>query len=325
MFRSKQNVFVLLSAFLIFICVSGQASAKDYLFQKNKDAFKADINKVGSRSYKFLTKIEPGKDAKELIVYLRDMVKKAATDNGFKFNQRKKGEQWRFAEKRYLDTPNRDLFKKGYVVRETYRFTEGGQPDPDKFVLTVKEMSPSDFMSLVNSKLAPVAGSDSLVKFEENISLNDKGKMQAYFESTIGSKISKEELGQRTLGDYGKLYPGLLNLDIPADTMLEPVTGYSVQIKYGSFTLVDGSEAKGDIEVWTEGHGGKLIAAEISFDGEGYDSSDEHMKAEEDFFVKIFGEALKDQVMPNSGPYMGSKVRVLFDEKHAATGGAKKQ
>lgn len=321
MYRSKQFLFALLLVFLAVPVIGAQAADSKYLFERNKAQFGDHINKVESRSYKFLAAVPEGKDAKGVVTELLAAVKKAAADNNFAFKERKKGEEWRFSEKWYYDTPNRDLYKKGYVIRENYRFDEGAGPDPDKFVLTVKEMSPNDLMRLVNSKLGPVPGSDSLVKFEENISLTDAGQLQSYFETAIGSKVKREDLGQRTLGDYAKLYPELANLGVPLDTKLEPVKGYSVQLKYGGFILADGSKADGDIEVWTETPGGKPYVAEIAFDGEGYGASVEHMKAEEDFFNKMFGQSLKGLTMPNSGPYMGSKVRTLFDEKHSAGGG----
>ena len=311
-----RNNKLVLTFFLAMLAMPVAVAASGYLFEKNTADFKNDISKVESRSYKFLANPEPGKNAEALIENLLGKLKNATQKEGFEYVERKKGLDWRYSEKRYLDTPNLDLYKKGYVVRETYRFKKGEGPDPNKFVLTVKEMSPNDFMRLVNSKLGPVPGSDSLVKFEENISLKEDGTLQSYFESAIGSRVSNEELGNRTLGDYGKLYPELLNLGLAATTKLVPVTGYSVQLKFGGFKLADGSVAEGDIEVWTEGPGGNPWVAEIAFDGMGYDASVEHMKAEEDFFTKIFAGSMKELALTNGYGYMGSKVRTLFDEKH---------
>ena len=313
MFKNKY----LLASLVTLLLMPAAMAASGYLFEKNKSEFKDNVAKVESRSYKFLTNPEEGKDAEALIESLLAKVKDAAKKEGYEFVERKKGPDWRYAEKRYLDTPNHDLYKKGFVIRENYRFKKGEGPDPEKFVLTVKEMSPNDFMRLVNSKLAPIAGSDSLVKFEENISLTADGAAQSYFESAIGSKVSNADLGKRTLGDYGKLYPEFLNLGLAADTPLAPVTGYSVQLKFGGFKLPDGTVADGDIEVWTEGPGGKPFVAEVAFDGAGYDASPEHMKAEEDFFTKVFGgSAMKSLALTNGYGYMGSKVRTLFDESH---------
>jgi|GEM_PF-1836169 len=305
-----------LASLFVLLSVSVAMAASGYLFEKNKADFKSDIAKVESRSYKFLANPDSGKDAEALVESLLDKLKNVAQKEGFEYVERKKGLDWRYSEKRYLDTPKLDLYKKGYVIRETYRFKKGAGPEQDKFVLTVKEMSPNDFMRLVNSKLGPVPGSESLVKFEENISLKEDGSLQSYFESAIGSKVSNEELGSRTLGDYGKLYPELLSLGLDASTQLVPVTGYSVQLKYGGFKLADGTVAEGDIEVWTEGPGGKPWVAELAFDGSGYDASVEHMKAEEDFFTKVFAGDMKALVLKDGYVYMGSKVRTLFDEKH---------
>ena len=289
-----------------------------YLFEENTAKFK-DIKKVSSRSYKFLASFDASKDTSATIAMLKDAVTKVGTEQGYTFKARKKGEDWRYSEKRYYDTPNKDLYKKGYVIRETYRFAEGEKPDPEKFVLTVKEMSPSDLVRLINSKLGPVSGSDSLVKFEENVSITKSGALQSYFESAIGSKVKNKDLGQRTLGDYGKLYPELLNMGIPADTKLVPVTGYSTQVKFGSFKLPGDDEAKMDIELWSRTPGGKPFVAEIAFEteqDEGYATSPAQMKAAEEFFLKVFAKGLKNQTMPDGSQFMGSKVRVLFDQKH---------
>lgn len=297
----------------------GAAFAADYLFERNTAQFK-DIKKVSSRSYKFLARCDPLKDMKTNILELRDAVIKAAGSRGYEYKERKKGEEWRFSEKHYLDTPGKDLYKKGYVIRENYRFEEGAGPDPDKFVLTVKEMSPSDFARLANSKLGPVPGSDSLVKFEENVSIGADGKLQSYFESAIGAKAKSKDLGKRTLGDYGKLYPELLNLGLPASTGLTDSVGYSVQLKFGSFSLPGGDKAKMDIEMWSRTAGGNPFVAEVAFEtdtDEGYSTDPAVLKDAEDFFLKVFGAALKGQAMPGGDQYMGSKVRVLFGQKLA--------
>ena len=180
-----RNNKLVLTFFLAMLAMPVAVAASSYLFEKNTADFKNDISKVESRSYKFLANPEPGKNAEALIENLLGKLKNATQKEGFEYVERKKGLDWRYSEKRYLDTPNLDLYKKGYVVRETYRFKKGEGPDPNKFVLTVKEMSPNDFMRLVNSKLGPVPGSDSLVKFEENISLKEDGTLQSYFESAI--------------------------------------------------------------------------------------------------------------------------------------------
>lgn len=291
-----------------------------YLFKENIEKFQ-DIKKVSSRSYKFLADFDASKDMKANILMLMDAVKKAGTDQGYTFKERKKGIDWRYSEKRYYDTANKDLYKKGYVIRETYRFDEGEKPDPEKFVLTVKEMSPSDFKRLANSKLGPVPGSDSLVKFEENLSITASGSLQSYFESAIGAKVKNSDLGQRTLGDYGKLYPELLQMGIPASTKLIPVTGYSVQAKFGGFALPDGDEAKLDIEMWSRTPGGKPFVAEVAFEtdkDEGYATPPAQLQAAEDFFRKVFAKGMSGRVMPGSSEYLGSKVRVLFDQKHGS-------
>jgi hypothetical protein len=315
----RNAIRVLLGLALAFgLVCPGFAAGGQYLFEQNIAKFK-DIKKVESRSFKFLASFDQAKSLKDNILVLRDLVKKAGAAKGYAFKERKKGEEWRYSEKHYYDTPARDLYKKGYVIRQNYRFKEGDKPDPEKFVLTVKEMSASDFLRLANSKLGPVPGSDSLVKFEENVSLNAAGRLQSYFESAIGSKVGNKELGEHTLGDYAKLYPELARLGIPATVRLSPVVGYSIQLKFGSFKLPGGGEADMDIEMWSVTPGGKPFVAEIAFetDGdEGYASAPSDMKAAEDFFLKVFGDGMKSHAMPGGGPYMGSKVRVLFDQKN---------
>ena len=308
---------------LAFLLVLGMAlpafaAGGGYLFEANLAKFK-DAKKIGSRDFKFLAKVDPAKDAEGNIALLREAVIAACKAEGYTLEPRKKGDRWRYSEKRYYDTPNYDLYKKGYVIRETIRFEKGGKPDPDKAVLTVKEMSPNDLNRIANSKLAPVAGIESLVKFEENVSIAADGKLHSYFESAIGARIKSKDLGERTLGDYAKFYPEFGNMGIPVGTKLVPVIGHGVDVKYGSVKLPDGSKADAEIEVWSRTPGGQIFLAEIAFsldDDEGYAAtSPATMKAMEDFFLKVAGKALKPYAMPNSSGYMGSKVRALFDQK----------
>ena len=306
-----------LLACALSLCMAAGAAQAAYLFEANTAKFK-DAKKVSSRSFKFLATIDPAKDAEANIAVLRDAVIAAGKAEGYAYKEAKKGDEWRYGEKRYYDTPAYDIYKKGYVIRETYRYAKGGTADPEKFVFTVKEMSPNDLNRIVTSKLAPVKSLESLVKFEENISLADNGALQSYFESAIGARFKNKDLGARTMGDFAKFYPELGKLGIPAGAKFVPVTGYSTQLKFGAFVMPGGDEAKMDIEVWSRAPGGPIFVAEIAFDmnnDEGYESDAADMKDSEDFFLKVFGKAMKPRAMPGAGPYMGSKVRALFDQK----------
>jgi hypothetical protein len=320
--KREVSMRITLRAALAFVLVLGMAlpalAASDgYLFEANLAKFKA-ASKIGGRDFKILAKFDPAKDAEANIAQLREAMIAASKAAGYELTPRKKGDRWRYSEKRYYDTPNRELYKKGYVIRQTHRFAKGSQADEEKFVLTVKEMSPNDLNRVANSKLAPVAGMESLVKFEENVSFAENGKLQSYFESAIGAKVKNADLGARTLGDIAKFYPEFANMGIPVNTKLTPVVAHGMDLKFGAVRLAGDGKFDAEIEVWSLTQGGPLFLAEVNFgldDDEGYaGTAPETMKAAEDFFLK-FGKAFAPNIMPGSAPYMGSKVRALFDQK----------
>ena len=315
--------FIVVFAAMVFAALgmaepaSGAASGREaYLFEKNKAAF-PDIGQVRSRSFKFLAAFDQSANMLASMAALRDRVIQAGTAAGYAFAAPKKGWKWAYSAKCYYDTPERDLYDRGYVIREIYPYKRGKKPDPDKFFLTVKEMSPDDFARLARSELRPASGGGVKIKFEENISLAAPGVPRSYFESTVSASAQNRQLGNRALGDYAALYPALAHVGLAADTVLTPpVIAWSVESVIGRFALPGGQSMKLTMEGWARSRGGPpiLIGIDMDVDGDtGYSEDPAKLRAAEDFFMTVFGGALGDLAMPGSGGFMGSKVRILFD------------
>ena len=291
---------------------SGTTAAGDYLFERNIAQFK-DMQKVTSRDYKYLAAFDPNKSANATINELREAVIKAGTAGGFRFMKRDRGDQLRMADRRFLDTPNLDLYKKGYVIRES--------EDDRGLRVTIKELSVDTPERLLTSKfaLAPGLERGRPGKLEEGISIGPDGKLHSYFELTLEPSVSGSALGQRTLGDYGKLVPELLNLGLPASTPLTVNLDAErsverLRLRFGYFILPNGDAANLEVETWTRPNG-ELVTAEISFstrDDKGYATNPRVLQASEDLLLAL---ARAIPPMPDSADFMGSKVRVLLKQK----------
>lgn len=310
-------VCILLAACTFAAAVPGQGNAarRDYLFEKNAARF-ADIGKVTSRSFKFLARLNAGESMDASLERIAALVVKAGETSGYAFTKPGKNNKAKHSLKRYYDTPDYALYAGGYVIREIYPYTKKNGPDPAVFSLTVKEMSPNDFERLARSPLAS-ARKGGKIKFEENISWAPQG-MRSYFESTASAPADPAALGRRTLGEYAKLYPALGRAGVAMDVPLAAFDAWSTEKKIGRFALPDGGAMDLVIEGWTRSRDGMPVLVGIDMDlrgDKGYAASPEQMKASEDFFSAVFVNALKEQWLPGSEAFMGSKVRILLDRK----------
>jgi len=269
------------------------------------------LAEVGGREYKCLFNIEKFSDDPD--VAFKDLwgkIKAASAKAGFTVEQKdKKHLKVERATKEYFDTPEQDLWKKGYIVRLTTKFKDG----EETLAVTVKAVH-EDAQQAMATPLA-VVGAKAKTEAEGNVGLGPQGLLREYIEKGATFPVSLEQLGAMTLGDFGKFMPELLKLGLPAGTKLVGKKAYSYRVKPGSVVL-PGTEPCGiSMEAWAHKDGGKPFLIDFSFgygDLDFYEAKEIHT-AGEAFMLKVVNGELKDLLMPNSGNFGGSKVRVLMN------------
>ncbi len=290
-------------------CAQEQPGA---LFAKTVAKYPApQLADVGGREYKCLFNIE--KFSEDPDVAFKDLwgkIKAASAQAGFKVEQKeKKHLKVERAIKEYFDTPGQDLWKKGYILRLTTKFKDG----EESLAVTVKATD-EDAVRCLSTPLV-VVGAKGKTEAEGNVGFGPQGLLREYIEKGSTFPVTLEQLGALTLGDFGKFMPELLKLGLPAGTKLVGTKAYTYRVKPGAI-LLPGTEPCGiSMEAWAHKDGGKPFLMDFSFgygDLDFYESREVH-GAGEAFMLKVINGELKNFLMPSSGSFGGSKVRVLMN------------
>ncbi len=269
------------------------------------------LAEVGGREYKCLFNIEKFSDDPDVAFKeLWNKLKAASANAGFTLEQKeKKHLKVERATKEYFDTPEQDLWKKGYIVRLSTKFKDG----EETLTVTVKAVDENAVRAMATP--LTVVGATGKTEAEGNVGLGPQGLLREYVEKGATFPVTLDQLGTLTLGDFGKFMPELLKLGLPAGTQLVGKKAYTYRVKPG-FVVLPGTEPCGvSMEAWAHKDGGKPFLMDFSFgygDLDFYESKEVHV-AGEAYMLKVINGELKDLLMPNSGNFGGSKVRVLMN------------
>ncbi len=237
-------------------------------------------------------------------------VEEATTTGGFATTARtgKKPLKVDTAIKEYLDTPNQDLWKQGYVLRVTTKARKGD----GRRSVTVKAIHADAARTLATPLL--VQGAQATTEAEGNVGLGREGHLTEYVEKGSSWQVAAEDLGALRLGDFGKYLPELLKLGLPASTRLVSTKVYALQVKAGSLGAPGLESFPVSMEGWSKTEGGPIFLFDLSYRlGGGYYQGAAAHAAGERFMIQVLGEALKELNLPASGRWGGSKVRVLLN------------
>ena len=240
-------------------------------------------------------------------------MKSAAEKNDFKITDRKNNS---FTEslntREYFDTPDFALRNKGFLIRVATDYIDG-HPE-DRCTLVVKEISTDDFRRVFQSKLEinkPYTG-ETVV--EENVFINRESKLDNSLEIAKKITIEPAALGDRSLGDFGKIIPRLLGLGLPVDIPLAQHMTYSYDVKPGYVVLTPSLKARLKLEIWTREQDANPFVGDLSCEvmTDHYDDmADAHTKAEQ-FSLTVLGRHCTAIAFPDVARWGGSKTRMLL-------------
>ncbi len=272
------------------------------------------LDDVGGREYKFL--IDPAKMKAKPEDAFRDVWKKvraAAEKNGFEVTEKEKNPfKIELATKEYLDTPDQLLWKAGYQIRVTNKYSDG---KPGKDVAVNVKCVKEDARLAMAAPLAVTGGEKVKIEAEGNVGIGPGGILREYIEKGATFTVAVEALGKKTLADFGRFVPELLSIGLAADTALVGKTAYSSRVKPGAVVL-PGTEPCGvSMEAFADKEGGAPYLYDFSYgysDLYFYDIAPVH-EAGEKFLMKVLHGDLATIAMPESEKWGGSKVRKLMN------------
>lgn len=272
------------------------------------------LEQVEGREYKFLidaAQTRPKPD--EAFADIWQQVLLASERRGFKVTQKDKDPfKVEFSTKEYFDTPDQALWKAGYLVRISTRYS-GEQPEPNVSV-TVKSIN-RDIAAVLARPLAVVGVAKSKTEAEDGVGFVPGGRLGQYVEKGSSFNVPAAALGARTLGDFGKYVPELLNLGLPAGTKLVGTIAYSYRVKPGAVVLPEVGPCGVSMEAWSKTKGGAPYLYDFSFaygDVDFYAVGEAHAVGER-FMEAVFGDQLYRLQPADGEKWGGSKVRYLMN------------
>jgi hypothetical protein len=304
-----------LAAAAVAVVIPARAAGPVPLYEAMIKAHPAPaLEQVEGREYKFL--IDPAQTrpkVEEAFVDIWQQVLLASERRGFKVTQKNKDPfKVEFSTKEYFDTTDQALWKAGYLVRISTRYS-GEQSEPTVSV-TVKSIN-RDIAAVLARPLTVVGVDKSKTEAEDGVGFVPGGKLGQYVEKGSSFSVPAAALGARTLGDFGKYVPELLKLGIPAGTRLVGITAYSYRVKPGAIVLPDVGPCGVSMEAWSKTKGGAPYLYDFSFaygDVDFYAVGEAHAVGER-FLEAVFGDQLYRLQPADGEKWGGSKVRYLMN------------
>ena len=299
------------------VAAAGMATAADEpkpLYAQTIAKYPAPkLEDVGGREYKFL--IDPAKTKgtpEEAFKDIWGQVKAAAAKKGFTVAEKEKSPlKVEMSTKEYFDTPGQTLWSKGYLVRVTTKY-KGGKAD-ETVAVTVKAVL-DDALKTLATPLA-VVDLKTKTEAEGNVGPAPGGGLVEIIEKGSTFSVKPADLGERTLGDFGKFMPELLKLGLPPTTKLVGTKAWSTRVRPGAVVL-PGTEPCGvSMEAWAAKEGGAPYLYDFSYgygDLDFYNIAEVHAAGEQ-FLLKVVMGELSSLAMPDGPKWGGSKVRKLMN------------
>ena len=274
------------------------------------------LEDVSGREYKVILDAARAKpEMKDAFADQWTQIKAAAAKRGFNVTEKDKSPlKIEMSTKEYFDTKDQALWKAGYLIRISTKYKDGAAED--KVSVTVKAVNESTAKILARP-LAVVGIDPEKVKTEaeENVGFVPGGKLAGYVEKGASFSVKLAQLGNLTLGDFGKFMPELLKLGVPADTVLTGNKAYSYRIKPGAVVLPDVGPCGVSMEAWSSAEGAAPYLYDFSYgygDVDFYAINGAHAEGEK-FMNQVVKDELKGLLAADSDNWGGSKVRKLMN------------
>lgn len=307
-----------LSLVTVAVCLSSVLFSSAFaagLYSESLKEWGDQATKVDGREYKFLVdpaKVDPDREKSFRQVWA--LTKEVFNQQGLQVKEKDKKNPFKpkRQDKIFYDTPNMDLWKKGYIIRATVKY-EDGKPEP-KMKTVVKRINAP--FAVVNGAKLTRADGKNITELEDNVGVGYGGKLNSYVEKAISNKLTKEQYGDMTIGAFAKQFPVLSDIGLPADTKLVEYAGYGQRAKPG-YVIIPGAPEPSEIsmECWSEKEGAKPIVCDFTFGYEGeFRMLTQAHKNGEKALTNIYNK-LNDKIgLPNAEQYGGSKVRTRFHQ-----------
>lgn len=223
---------------------------------------------LSAREYKILLKPKKFSDAADGASEYWNIVEDLAKKMKIKIEKNSDSEKYDTRYVHYLDTPEHDINKTGYIIR--VRKWKGDK----KFELSLKFRSKNKEMAS-QADVAMIDYYEPDIKFEEDLSiLGTDFNLIPVFSLRNRTKVLKQIPGKK-LKKFAELFPVLSDINVDTDKKILPVNDMIITEKTfypGVLDFGNDIKCEASISIWklSESDRGKKFLAEFSFKNKNY-------------------------------------------------------
>jgi len=214
----------------------------------------------------------------------------------------------------FFDTPNLDLRKNGYLLRQKVKYKAGHKKPGFEYGVKFRRTDPVATLGVDLSLAEGYTPKYGEIELESDIVYYSKANGSTQTTYSISNSIKLDEQPEMRFGTFAKIYPVLSTLQIPAATELIKVAGISADewmVSPGALDFGDSLLGRMDMTVWAlDTASGQVLIPEFSFDHPFYPDRQYAREALEKCktFINKLQAAQPDWVVPGT-----LKAAALFD------------
>lgn len=311
-----RNLITSILPLLISSSVSAQVQKPGDVFENRIRQYPAPLfDSLDSREYKSLLNLARAREVgiEKSFIETWEQFKLAALARGYQA-QDKAENPWKMGEatKEYFDTQEGALWSAGYIIRVTNKLVDGV---PDKMVkVTVKSIKKNPLDTL-NAIFPVIEGIKVENQAQENLGSYPGGSLDSYFEKGVTFGLESKDLGDRSLKDFAKFVPALLDIGIEAGTPLISHKVFATVMSPGELVLTGVEPAGIAFEAWSWTYHGEPFVADLSYgyDFKNYYSSGLAHYEGEAIMLYVLKADLSNILADHAEQWAGSKVRFLMN------------
>jgi len=198
------------------------------------------------------------------------IVNEVAADQNIPVIASEHPQQLKHKEVSFFDTPNLDLRKNGYLLRQKQKYKANEKQPGYEYGVKFRRTDPAKAMSVDLSLAEGYTPKYGEIELESDIVYFSKENGSTHTTYSISNSIKLDEQPEMILGSFTKIYPVLATLGLDDKTELLKVAGIAADewmVVPGKLDFGDGLYGRMDMTVWVLKTGSEqIIIPEFSFD-----------------------------------------------------------
>ncbi len=225
---------------------------------------------LNSSEYKLLLNPEMFEDYKAGFEAYWNIINEVALAEGIPVIASEHPMKLKHKEVSFFDTPDLDLRKNGYLLRQKQKYKKGEKTSGYEYGVKFRRTVPAEALSVDLSLAEGYTPKYGEIELESDIVYNSVANGATHTTYSISNSIKIDDQPELNINTFTKIYPALKSLGITKGTALVKVAGISADewmVVPGKLDFGDGLYGRMDMTIWIlETEAGQVLIPEFSFD-----------------------------------------------------------